>query len=250
MKRNHASATVRMTGERTGIIYEEGRVYYYRFHRRGRDRRPEWHVKAVKYDGDRLRFVSHRAERNYKTLMPKIDPADIKLMEAAFKQHVTNTREYRRSAKERNLAYVGKAMSRAAGWVREHKEVSQHHCLFFPNAVCYSPASARYNYQQMSAARVMCLETHGRPEDDRAVVRHKCGMGNMSCVNPAHLAWGSVQDNGRDTSLHWKTIYNPGDYPASDVAKVKNDPRLTNVIAWDLGIPSALVSAIKLAGAE
>jgi hypothetical protein len=246
-KRNHAGSIVRITGPRTGLIYENSMTLIYKFGRRGKQRRPEWHLQATVDEGNRLRFASRRAAKNYGLVMPSIDPADIGLMEQSFKDHVTQTREYRRSAKEKNLLHAGGSMSRGAVWVRERVTVSQPQCMFFPAAVCFSRASVRYNYQKISAARAMCLEHNGRPEQQDMVVRHKCGMGHMSCVNPQHLAWGTVKENGRDASLHNLVHYNPADYPASDVAKVRQDDRLVNVIAWDLGIPSALVSVIKLA---
>lgn len=247
-KQNHAGATVRLTSSRTGLIYERGKTLIYRFGRRGKDRRPEWHLHATHDDLGKLRFKSDRAIRNYGTIMLTIDPADIELMQQSFKEHVTATREYRRGAREKRLLHAGASMSRGAGWVREHIGASQDRCLFFPGAVCYSPASVVYNYQQISAARAMCLEINGRPASDDMVTRHKCGMGHMSCVNPAHLAWGSTADNGRDASLHNSKHYDPSGYPADIVALIQHDGRLTNVIAWDMGIPSALVSVIKLAG--
>jgi hypothetical protein len=180
--------------------------------------------------------------------MPAIDPADISLVQQSFKEHVTATREYRRGAKEKRLLHAGAAMSRGAGWVRERVGASQDHCLFFPGAVCYSPASVVYNYQQISAARAMCLEINGRPASDDMVTRHKCGMGHMSCVNPAHLTWGTSADNSKDAILHNSKHYDPSDYPADIVAGIQHDQRLSNVIAWELSVPSALVSVIKLAG--
>jgi hypothetical protein len=31
---------------------------------------------------------------------------------------------------------------------------------------------------------------------------HCCGNGHLSCVNPAHLRWGTAKDNGKDAHLH------------------------------------------------
>jgi len=247
---NQAGAIVRMTGERTGLIYENGSIYLYRFCRRKSDRRPRWYLEAKRDEVGKLAFRSKRASFNYGMVMPTVDPADFDLMRRSFKQHVTDTRAYRREAKRQELKHRGTAMSRGAGWVRSHRGDWQDACMFFPGAVFRSPAKVTYNFTQMTAARAMLLETQGNPTDESHVVRHKCGMGHMSCINPAHLAWGTAADNGRDMSLHNRTVYDPREYSADLLAKVSRDPRLTKVIAWDLNIPAALVSAIKLATAQ
>lgn len=47
------------------------------------------------------------------------------------------------------------------------------------------------------AHQISCRLAHGEPVGDRNVVRHKCTTKN--CVNPAHLHWGTHQENRQDT---------------------------------------------------
>ena len=47
-----------------------------------------------------------------------------------------------------------------------------------------------------SAIRVMMVMKTGEPPDDDLLVLHACD--NPICVNPAHLRWGTAQDNVDD----------------------------------------------------
>lgn len=52
------------------------------------------------------------------------------------------------------------------------------------------------------AHRAICILVYGPPPFQGAVVRHLCGKGHERCVNPAHLAWGTYQQNSQDALEH------------------------------------------------
>jgi hypothetical protein len=85
-------------------------------------------------------------------------------------------------------------------------QANRHHvdcdCLFVPAAQPNVPASVEFCGKQISAARYMALLTFGAPKSEGMVVRHLCGNGHLSCVNPAHLAWGTPGDNTSDAVKH------------------------------------------------
>jgi hypothetical protein len=87
-------------------------------------------------------------------------------------------------------------------FVEGAKSVRQPDCIFVPGAINGRPKTVRFLGRTISAARYMALLTLGAPRHDDAVVRHLCGNGHLSCVNPDHLEWGSAADNIGDMSKH------------------------------------------------
>lgn len=245
-KGNQAGGFACFTGPKTAVIYTAKDLLILRYCRKGKDRRAEWHVEA-RHDRDRgLRFRSKAASRNYELSSFVCHPSDERLFDLAHKQHVTNTRAFRRVRKEMQLRHHGSGQCSISAWMSDYRGFCEDQCLFVPNAACFRPARVLYNFQRMSAARAMLIAVSGSGEKD-AVVRHKCGMGHMSCVNPRHLAWGSSLDNAADRCLHNSKIFTPDDCPADLYPIICNDGRLVNVIAWDYKIPAALVAAVKAA---
>lgn len=245
-KQNQAGVTMRLTSEKTAIVNCGGDLHLYRFCRKGRDRRPDWHLEGRQAASGKLLFRSRRAQSNYQLAMPQVDPADFDLFDAAFRRHVTDTREFRRSAKQKELEFRLGHFDRGADWIRQHSDFSESECLFFPGAVIHRPHRVKWNYQEISAARLMLTMTQGLPEFEDSVARHKCGMGHMSCVNPLHLCWGSSGDNAKDRLLHSDQFADPSEVPAEVASLIKSDPRLVKVIAVDFGVQSSAVSSLKL----
>lgn len=52
------------------------------------------------------------------------------------------------------------------------------------------------------AARRMCEMKWGPPPTPEAQAAHSCGKGDMGCVNPWHLRWGSRTQNSADSLEH------------------------------------------------
>ncbi|WP_422028145.1 hypothetical protein [Roseovarius sp.] len=77
-------------------------------------------------------------------------------------------------------------------------------CLFVPAAQPSVPAAVSFCGRNIAAARYMALLTIGTPKSEGMIVRHKCGNGHLSCVNPAHLLWGTPGDNLADANKHRK----------------------------------------------
>ncbi len=75
-------------------------------------------------------------------------------------------------------------------------------CLFMPFANGVSPRKVKFRGKPTPCSRVMCTLAHGEPSIERPLSRHLCGNGHLSCVNPAHLAWGSDFDNACDAQVH------------------------------------------------
>jgi hypothetical protein len=49
----------------------------------------------------------------------------------------------------------------------------------------------------------MCRLAHGEKPFPEAVVRHfECGKGHLGCVHPAHICWGTIAENNKDTISH------------------------------------------------
>ena len=80
-------------------------------------------------------------------------------------------------------------------------------------------------------------------------VLHRCD--NRSCVNPAHLFLGTLQDNVDDMWMKGRGNPRVGEsnhlakLTEADVLAIRDDPRLQEDIARDYGIVQTTVSAIK-----
>lgn len=76
-------------------------------------------------------------------------------------------------------------------------------CVFWPFRRDQN-GYARFAHQGRDALvhQFVCRVAHGDPGYEGAVVRHLCGRGNLGCVNPNHLAWGSCKENQADRLAH------------------------------------------------
>jgi hypothetical protein len=50
------------------------------------------------------------------------------------------------------------------------------------------------------AARIICEETQGFPQDSNLDAAHSCG--NKICVNPNHIRWATRKENEADKIIH------------------------------------------------
>ena len=130
-----------------------------------------------------------------------------------------------------------------AQWLSERREFSKDRCLLFPGFVQGRRTKVRYNYRIMSASEAMLIMTKGLPPDEGYQAAHKCGHGHLSCVNPEHLYWATPEQNARDRVIHNPSNLNWVDGVAE--SDIKEDGRIANVIAWEMGIPVAQVRAIR-----
>lgn len=87
-------------------------------------------------------------------------------------------------------------------FVHDHRSHKGSDRVFVPGAIRGKPAMVQYLDRKMSAARYMGLLTLGAPKDAEMVIRHTCGNGHLSCVNPAHLRWGTQRENRSDAVKH------------------------------------------------
>ena len=87
-------------------------------------------------------------------------------------------------------------------FVDRHRGHDSNDCLFVPGSVKGAPANVTFCGRQITASRYMTLITHGTPKSEGMVSRHLCGNGHLSCVNPAHLVWGTPSQNRSDENKH------------------------------------------------
>jgi predicted XRE-type DNA-binding protein len=84
------------------------------------------------------------------------------------------------------------------------------------------------------AHQFVCSLAHGEPKEGQTQVRHLCGNGHKGCVNPFHLAWGTVKDNAQDRIDH-NTALRGEDSPPS---KLKENEVIEIRKLWESGIYS------------
>ena len=87
-------------------------------------------------------------------------------------------------------------------FVEQSRDFAGANCLLVPGAKAGAPATVTFCGRSIPASRYMALLVHGAPSSDGLVARHLCGNGHLSCVNPAHLAWGTPGQNIADANRH------------------------------------------------
>jgi hypothetical protein len=78
-------------------------------------------------------------------------------------------------------------------------------CVFWPWKESLSEsgrAVVRFQSQNMSASRAVCILAHGPSDGVRTHAAHSCGNGHLSCINPNHLRWATPTENTEDAKLH------------------------------------------------
>jgi hypothetical protein len=131
-------------------------------------------------------------------------------------------------------------------FIEAFKDRDQRHCLLMPGMIEGFPATVSIDGVPMPAARYMCTLANGKPESPDLVARHLCGNGHWSCVNPKHLAWGTVEENAQDRVLHREVAQYMPDLTEDEIERIKADNRHPNVIAIDCGIHTSVVAYLKL----
>lgn len=222
----------------------EKTIHLEKMSRPGKVRHPIPVHKGVVQDG-KARLSAKLGWKDYAAIMPPHDPCDASLYQAAFDRFHRDTFAFRASRKKNAVTLRGGAMCHKAAWLKEHVTFSGDECLFFPAMVAGRIERVKYNFREQAAARAMLLMTQGLPKDKAALATHKCGNGHLSCVNPAHLKWGSASDNRNDAVVHnGPSEFIAGMDPAV-VREIYEDRRLVKVLAHEYQIPASVVSGIK-----
>lgn len=97
---------------------------------------------------------------------------------------------------------AGKQQVSIRDFVESVRNAKSTECIFVPGSQRDVPAAISFLGKNITAARYMALLTFGTPKYEDMVVRHLCGNGHLSCVNPAHLARGTQGDNISDAGKH------------------------------------------------
>ena len=219
-------------------------IHLERLARVGKNRRPTLVHKGISVGG-KAKFDAKLGWRNYIPSMPDHDPCDADLFEAAFGRFVEDTKAFRAERKKNALVHRGAAMCHKAAWLKANTDFAGDECLFFPSMVSGRAERVKYNFKEQAAARAMLQMTQGRPPFDHALATHICGNGHLSCVNPAHLKWGSQSDNSKDAVVHSAPSEFISGVSEETIREIFNAKKLTKVLAYEYNIPAAVVSGIK-----
>lgn len=126
-------------------------------------------------------------------------------------------------------------------FLKEHVDYAHGVCLYMPFHVTGQQVMVATEWGQMSAPRAMCIMAHGRPKDTTLIVRHMCGNGHHSCVNPRHLVWGTTEQNARDRWLHTARPMMARPIERDTLQAMKDAKLPVNVLAVMHDIPAALI---------
>jgi hypothetical protein len=121
-------------------------------------------------------------------------------------------------------------------------------CLLWP----YAKSTAGYAQIRMHGVthyvyRIVCEAQHGKAPPKQEA-RHLCGAGNLGCVNPKHVVWGTRRQNQLDRVAHGTS--NRGErqwqakLTAKDITKIRSSKLLQREIAAQYGITQSQVSRI------
>jgi hypothetical protein len=219
-------------------------IHLEKLSRVGGNRRPALIHKGMGVDG-KAKFSAKLNWKNYAAAMPPHDPCDAELYEAAFARYLEDTKYFRFDRKKNALVHRGGAMCHKAAWLKENTGFNAPECRFFPAMVDGRVERVKYNFKEQAAARAMLLMTQGLPKDKSALATHICGNGHLSCVNPAHLKWGSASDNARDAVVHNAPSEFIAGMAEETIREIYNAKKLVKVLAYEYNIPAKVVSGIK-----
>lgn len=100
---------------------------------------------------------------------------------------------------------------------------------------------------KLTKAHRVALILDGQPQPDGAWALHSCD--NPPCVNPAHLRWGSAQDNSNDRVIRNRAPRGSNNRIAKltedQVVAILQDSRTAVAIAADYGVSAANVGHIR-----
>ena len=99
--------------------------------------------------------------------------------------------------------------------------------------------------------RIICEAMYGGPADGTSEVRHLCGNGNIGCVTPKHLIWGTSAENSSDMighgrssrgQKHWRCKLTP-----SEVIEIRGliGTKAHREIGDMFGVCGSTITAIK-----
>jgi hypothetical protein len=111
-------------------------------------------------------------------------------------------------------------------WLEEHVSYVGVECLEFP----FGRNGDGYGIVKLdgfaTAHRWMCDRAHPNTKNNGPMALHSCGKGDLGCVNPNHLYWGTVQDNYLDAVAHGAAVHSPNpitlrEYPTNGAKQAK-----------------------------
>lgn len=175
------------------------------------------------------KWFKNRRKVTYGLLTPD-DPEN----STAFEEHARGYRGIRRRVKDPYVK-AGEAYCHRSNWLRARRSHDAPECLLPPWAHPGFVARVRFNFREVNASRAMCILAHGTPPFSGAMAIHSCGNGHLSCVNPAHLRWGTAKDNSNDAWLHH------GPEQGGDVQKDVHIHPLPKVAAVETGMTAKTI---------
>ncbi len=138
-------------------------------------------------------------------------------------------------------------------WLIQHVEHKGDACVVWPFG---KGSSGRYGAvffdgRVRGAHRVMCELKHGKPPSPGHLAAHSCGNGRDGCVNPKHLRWATITENGEDRRRHLAAGVEGWPKPAKlspeDVAAIRESKGVVagKLAARMFGVSESLVSRIR-----
>lgn len=156
--------------------------------------------------------------------LDQIALTDLKVREGRVRRSRLSDEEYNK----RNM--------RGSEFVLANVGYSEQQCLLMPRV----PHDVSTPF-----AREMCALVNGSDVAGDMVARHLCGNGHWSCVNPLHLAWGTVEQNARDRVLHRSQPRYMPELSEAQTDFILESPRHSNVVAVLLDIHSVVVRKVR-----
>lgn len=113
-------------------------------------------------------------------------------------------RHYLRLLKFGDPLAGGTALGAPLAWLRSHAAFDGDDCLIWPfgGVSGRGYGTVKWNGRAERASRVMCELAHGPAPVKRLWALHSCGRGDVGCVHPQHLYWGTASQNKADTVGH------------------------------------------------
>lgn len=132
------------------------------------------------------------------------------------------------------------------------KGTEQNDCIIWPFAKSQGYGTICLNGKTAWVHRYICKETHGEPKENDQCC-HTCGNGNLGCVNPNHLYWGTGKQNWEDRRKHGRVNASQGEKSGTSILKEEDifkirerraSGEILRTIAEDFNISQGHVSEI------
>lgn len=97
----------------------------------------------------------------------------------------------------------GHYRSKLIEFMEKAKSYDGEECLIWPyGKTQFGHGKVWINGKMNTVHRIICEATNGPSGSSKIHCRHICGNGNIGCVSPKHLKWGTASENYEDSVFH------------------------------------------------